>query len=145
MGMARGGGGQTSHAAPPPLKAHSAAALRLVKQARSRIGQIFQPDEETRCAHFVRDVFARAGVPVGNAAHPSDRRLLPHPHDLSPGHADSLAGDGAVVHGSTVARPVGIDSLDIVRIGEVRPSNADKAKVAPPPLLVAGKRAPRTG
>lgn len=93
LGMALGGSGGGSGGALPPSKMHSAEALRVVKEARHRVGQHFHPGQEAQCANFVRDVFARAQVPIGTASNPSDRRLLPDANDLGPGYADSFAGD----------------------------------------------------
>jgi probable lipoprotein NlpC len=68
-------------------------AQRVVEVAKSWVGRDFNPGVEAQCAPFVRHVFAEAGVPVGNAAHPTDAHLLYASDGLSPNFANSFAGD----------------------------------------------------
>lgn len=99
-----GGGFGSGGLAAPPSKPHSDEAVRVVREARRRVGQGFRLGEEAQCANFVRDVFEKAQVPIGSSHNPSDRRLLPDPNDLGPGYADSFAGDdvGAKVSRSEI-------------------------------------------
>lgn len=81
---------------PHPMRTNgklSPHVRRVIKCARGWVGQDFRRGEEGQCANFVRRVFADAHVSIGNAAHPSDQRLLNNPNDLGAGYADSFAGN----------------------------------------------------
>lgn len=65
---------------------------KVIQEAKKRKGTWFHRGQANQCSNFVRDVFATVGVPIGNAATPSDLAYLNPGDVLGPSYANSFAG-----------------------------------------------------
>ena len=99
------------------MVASSNPAQKVVDVAENWVGRSFRPRESAQCAPFLRHVFAEAGVPLANAANPTDAHLLYADDPLGPDFADSFAGDDVGRRVSLTSQPLQFTIRRVARLG----------------------------